>query len=151
MKISARGIAAFHVFLVALLLAVAGAALAQMPSKSLKEQLVGHWRLASISLNDSTESYGDNPQGSMFADAAGHYSVIVISTGGARNVSLFGTYTVDDADGSVTLHIDATNITDAVGRDVKRFVAVNGDQLTVTSKRSAGPVGPLTMLWKRAN
>jgi hypothetical protein len=150
MKISARGFAAFELLLVMLLLAFAGATHAQT-SKSLKEQLVGHWQLASISVNDSTQPYGTDPQGSMFADAAGHYAVIVISSGGARNVSLFGTYAVDDANGSVTLHVDASNLTDAVGQDVKRFVALNGDELTVTSRRGAGPVGRVTMIWKRAN
>jgi hypothetical protein len=150
MKISARGIAALELLLVTLLFGFAGVSLAQ-PSKSLKEQLVGHWQLVSISINDSTQAYGTDPHGSMFADAAGHYSVIVISAGGARNISLFGSYTVDDASSSVTLHIDASNLTDAVGQDVKRFVAINGDELTATSRRGAGPVGPVTMIWKRSN
>src|SRR5579871_3291458 len=105
MKITARGIAALNLLLGMLLLAFAGAALAQAPSKSLKQQLVGHWQLVSISANTRTEPYGADPKGSLFADAAGHYSVIVISDGGARNVSLFGTYTVDDASNSVTLHV----------------------------------------------
>jgi hypothetical protein len=151
MKISARGIAAFKLLLVTLLVAFTGAALAQPAAKSLRDQLVGHWQLASISVNLSTQPYGDNPKGSMFADAAGHYAVIVISSGGARDVYLFGTYTVDEADKSVTLHVDASNLTDAEGQDFKRFVALNGDELTVTTQLSAGPVGPVTMNWKRAN
>jgi hypothetical protein len=151
MTISPRGIAAFRLLLVTLLLAFAGAALAQ-PAKSLKEQLVGHWQLVSVSVNDSAEAYGDNPQGSLFADAAGHYSVIVLSTGGAQSISAFGTYTVDEADSSVTLHIDATNLTEAVGHDEKRFVALNGDVLTATNQRGGGPpIGLVKMVWKRAN
>jgi hypothetical protein len=151
MTISLRGMPAFKLLLAILLFAFAGAALAQPASKSLKEQLLGHWQLVSVSVNDSSQAYGENPQGSMFADAAGHYSVIVISSGGARNVSLFGTYTVNEAEKSVMLHIDASNLTDAVGQDVKRFVALNGDELTATSQRPAGPVGQVTMIWKRAN
>jgi hypothetical protein len=150
MTISPRFIAAFKL-LATLLLALPGAALAQPASKSLKEQLVGHWQLVSVSVNDNTQAYGDNPQGSMFADAAGHYAAIVISSGGARNVSLFGTYTVDEAEKSVTLHVDASNLTDAVGQDVKRFVVLNGDELTATNKRDGGPVGQVQMVWKRAN
>jgi hypothetical protein len=151
MKITTRSIAAFNLLLGMLLLAFAGAALAQAPAKSLKQQLSGHWQLVSISANTSTQPYGANPQGSLFADAAGHYSVIIISDGGARNVSLFGTYTVDDTNSSVTLHVDVSNLPDFVGQDVKRFVAFNGDELTVTGEQRKGPVGPVTMLWKRAN
>jgi len=151
MTISTRGIAAFKLLLVTLLFAFAGAALAQPASKSFKDQLVGHWQLVSVGVNDSSQAYGDNPQGSMFADAAGHYAVIVLSTGGARSIALFGTYTVDDADSSVTLHVDGSNLTDVVGQDVKRFVSLKGDELTATNQRNGAPIGLVTMVWKRAN
>ena len=90
MKIKARSIAACVASLIILALASIDATLfAQTPTKSLKDQLVGHWQLVSVSVNNTTP-YGANPQGSMFFDAGGHYSVIVVTAGKARNVSYFG-------------------------------------------------------------
>ena len=97
MKITARSVRLCLPLLMSLGLAwLAVPAAAQTPAKSLKEQIIGHWQLVSVTVNDTTP-YGANPQGSMFLDAGGHISVIVISAGGARNTSYFGTYTVDDA------------------------------------------------------
>ncbi len=103
-----------------------------------QDQLVGHWRLVSISIGDA-QPYGANPQGSMFLDAGGHYSVIVVTGGGASSISYFGTYTVDDADGSMTMHIDASSRAGAAGRDEKRLVTLSGDELIVEN-REAGPL-----------
>jgi hypothetical protein len=146
---TARGITAD---LCALLILVSSTAItsAQTESKSLKNQLVGHWQLVSVSLNTSPP-YGANPQGSMFLDAGGHYSVIVISAGNARSVAYFGTYTVDDSESSITMHIDASNLASAAGRDEKRFLTFSGDELTIASQQSHGPIGPLKLNWRRAN
>ena len=109
MNIKARGTVACVASLIFLALAsIATAALAQTPGKSLKDQLVGHWQLVSVTIKDATP-YGANPQGSMFLDADGHYSVIVLSAGNAQNISYFGTYTVNDADSSMTMHIDGSS------------------------------------------
>ena len=61
--------------LVAALL-VAGAAAAQTPT--LASRLVGHWSLVSVAIGDQ-KTYGADPKGSMFFDAAGHYAVIVVA------------------------------------------------------------------------
>jgi hypothetical protein len=90
---------------------------AQAPAKSLKEQLVGSWQLISVQLNH-TEAYGQNPQGFMSIDAGGHIAVIVLSNGEARNISYFGTYTVDDADSSMTLHVNGSSAPTADGREI---------------------------------
>ena len=94
---------------------------AQATAKSIKDQLVGHWQLVAVTINDAAP-YGANPQGSMFFDANGNYSVVVLSGGKARNISYFGTYTVSDADSTVTLHIDGSNRANADGRNQKRLV-----------------------------
>jgi Lipocalin-like domain len=135
---------------VLLLLAVASltAALAQAPAKSLKDQLVGHWQLLSISINNVTP-YGLNPQGSMILDADGHYSVIVISDGGARSISYYGTYTVNDADGSMTMHIDGSTRAKTDGHDEKRVVTLSGDALTVANPPSGH--GSILLNWKRSS
>jgi hypothetical protein len=149
MKITTCRIPAFGCLL--LMLVASAASTAQTPARPLKDQLVGHWQLVSIAVNESAPPYGTEPRGSMFLDAAGHYAVIVITSGRARNVSYFGTYTINDSDSSITMHVDASSIPAAAGRDEKRFVAFSGDQLTLTNQRGAGPVGPVKLIWKRAN
>ena len=91
MNIKTRGAVAGVASLVFLALAsIASGALAQTPGKALKDQLVGHWRLVSVSVNGAAP-YGLDPAGSMFLDAGGHYSVIVVTAGNARNIAYFGT------------------------------------------------------------
>lgn len=134
-----------------LALAVAAPSRAQAPAHAIKDQLVGNWQLAAITVNDTTP-YGAAPQGSMFFDAAGHYSVIVISAGTARSIAYFGTYTIDEPTNAVTFHIDGSNIRRAVGRNEKRTVSITGDQLTVENQGSANPAlpgGAIKMTWKR--
>src|SRR5579863_3922870 len=75
-------------------------------TKSIKDQLVGHWQLVSVSVSGSAP-YGANPKGALFLDADGHYSIIVISDGGARSIAYFGTYMVDEAAKTVTFHVEA--------------------------------------------
>jgi Lipocalin-like domain len=135
--------------IVALALVVAGpvaAALAQ--GSSLKDQLVGQWQLVSIGINNAAP-YGDSPTGSMLLDAAGHYSIIVISNGGARNISYYGTYTVDESSKSVTMHVAGGTRANADGQDQTRQVTVDGDQLV--EQTPPGRKGSIKMTWKRAN
>jgi Lipocalin-like domain len=122
------------------------AALAQ--GSSLKDQLVGQWQLVSIAINN-TAPYGDNPAGSMLLDAAGHYSIIVVSNGGARNISYYGAYTVDETNKSVTMHITGGTRANAAGRDQTRQVTIDGDQLI--EQTPPGRKGSIKMTWKRAN
>lgn len=154
MKIAARGVTACLSSLMILTLAsIATPSFAQTPAKSLKDQLVGHWQLVSVTINDRTP-YGANPQGSMFLDAGGHYSVIVISTGNARSISYFGTYTVNNADNSMTIYVDASGGgggMSTAGRDLKRLLTISGDQLTVTNETPSGAPGAVKLTWKQAN
>ena len=120
------------------------ASFAQTPAKSLKDELVGHWQLVSVSINN-TQPYGGNPQGAMFLDADGHYSVIVLTAGNARNISFFGTYTVDNADNSMTMHVVGSSLANASGRDEKRLVSFSGDELIQTA-----PKGAIKLTWKRS-
>ena len=121
-------------------------ALAQ--GSSLKDQLVGQWQLVSIGINDAAP-YGANPTGSMLLDAAGHYSIIVVSNGGARNISYYGTYTVDESNKSVTMHIAGGTRANAEGRDQTRQVTVDGDQLI--EQTLPGRKGSIKTTWKRTN
>jgi len=148
MKERARTVATAGSLLAILMAATIGGTRAQAAGTSIKDQLVGYWKLVSVTINDSTP-YGDNPQGSMLVDVNGHYSVIVVSDGGARNISYFGTYTVNDADKTVTMHIDGSTRARADGRDQKRLVTFNGDELIEDTP--PGRRGSIKMTWRRAN
>lgn len=137
----------WHARALLLCLLAAGPALAQPPA-ALRTKLAGHWRLQSIDVSGNAP-YGAKPQGSMFLDSAGRYSVIVISDGGARSLAYFGTYKTDDAAGTVTFHIDDATQAAAVGRDEKRLVSFKGDELMQQSLPAPGrPV--LKVTWKRS-
>jgi hypothetical protein len=144
MQIKARGILAAGTLLVGLAFAAASS-FAQTAASSIKTQLVGNWQLVSVSL-DHTQPYGDNPTGNMSFDANGHFSVIVITSGQAKNISYFGTYTVNDADSSMTIHIDGSTLGHTDGHDLKRTLAFSGDELVVQS-----PNGNVKLTWKRSS
>jgi hypothetical protein len=132
---------------------LATASLVQAQDKSLKEALVGHWQLVSVTANERTP-YGTDPHGTMFLDSGGHFSIIVVSNGDARSVGYFGTYTVSDADKLVTLHIQDSvggGSPNAAGRDLKRLIVLSGDQLTMQNQTPAGTPGNIKLAWKRAN
>jgi hypothetical protein len=131
-----------------ILVAVASIAGSQAQGASIKDQLVGQWQLVSVGIN-GTAPYGANPQGSMLLDSNGHYALIVISDGGARNISYYGTYTADDAAKTVTMHITGGTRANAAGRDQTRAVSFNGDQLIESTP--AGHRGSITLTWKRVN
>ena len=150
MKISARGLLTGVPLLLGLVLM--SSALAQSAATSLKQQLVGHWQLVSVALGDRTP-YGAAPQGSMFLDAEGQLSVIVISDGGARSISYFGTYTVDDAAKLMTIHVEGSSggSGNTSGRSFKRLLQLQGNELVMTNEAPANAPGVIKQTWKQAN
>ncbi len=145
MNSKVRRIAAFVSSLLLLTLVSIGApSFAQAPAKSVKDQLVGHWQLVSVAMNN-TQPYGNSPKGSLFVDADGHFSTIVLSDGDAKSISYFGTYTVDEANSTMIIHIDGTTRGNATGHDQKRVVSFSGDDMTV-----ATPSGAVKLTWKRS-
>jgi hypothetical protein len=135
-------------FCLSILALAAAPALGDPAAPSLETQLVGHWQLVGVDISGNAP-YGAKPQGSMFLDAAGHYSIIVISDGRARSIAYFGSYAVDKATNMVIFHVDDASQAGAVGRDEKRLVHVDGDQLVQQSLPAPGrPV--LKVMWKRS-
>jgi hypothetical protein len=145
MRVTARRIATFAVSLIGLLF-LAGPGIAQ--TASIKDRLLGNWQLVSVTINDN-QPYGKDPTGTLFADADGRFSVIVISAGNAANMAYFGTYMVDEADSTVTLHIDGGVNAGATGRTYKRAVVFNGAQLTVNTIVSATNKNAISLVFKR--
>ena len=87
----------------------------------------------------------------MFFDAAGHYSVVVVGAGGAGAIAYFGEYTLDEAAGVLSLHVDAGSRAAAAGRDEKRLAQLDGDALTLRNARASRGLSGVTLVWKRAD
>jgi hypothetical protein len=154
MTIATRGVTVslfLSVIVAAMTMFIATPSSAQ--EKSLKGAVVGHWQLVSVSVNGRTP-YGADPHGSMFIDAAGHFSVIVVSDGNARSLAYFGTYTINDADKSMTIRIEDSaggGTPNAAGRELKRLLILSGDELSVQNELATGAAGNVKVTWKRAN
>lgn len=147
------------------------AALGQM--QSLKEQLVGTWTLLSWEQkkNDGTkvERYGSNPNGMASFDAGGRYFITVMRSDRAKyasnalwqgtpeenketadgTITYFGTYAVADAESSIAIHVEGSSFPNWNGTDQKRFVAIDGDRLTLTVRPPGRDV--VDVVFKRAN
>jgi len=129
-----------------------GSALAQQ--KSLKEQLTGTWTLVS---NDNTlpdgtkrQIFGANPKGILILDAGGRYAQTQVrsdipkfrsdnrlevtpeesKTALVGSLAHFGTWAVNEADKTVTLHFEGSLNPNATGKEEKRVViSVTADKL----------------------
>jgi hypothetical protein len=139
---------------------------------SLKGQLVGTWLLASWEQKkgDGTkvQRYGENPVGIAFFDSGGRYIITVMRSDRAKyasdalwqgtaeenkatadgTITYFGTYSVNEADSSIAIHIDGSSFPNWNGVDQKRIVAIAGDQLTLTVRPPTGEI--VDVVWRRA-
>jgi hypothetical protein len=132
-----------------------GSAVAQQ--KSLKEQIQGPWQLASCNSTDAKgekASYcANNPRGIVILAGNGNYAAMGIA-GGRKDAGSpglagnFGTWSVDEATKTMTMHrVGALNPANE-GTDVKYNISLNGEgELHATS--SANPSGARTDLTYR--
>jgi lipocalin-like protein len=140
--------------------------------KSIKEQIVGVWTLVSFDSFDSSGAKIPNMEGGnlkgqyIFADN-GRMSLQVISeypklasndrmkTTAAEEkaiahgiLSYFGSYTINEADKTVSLNIERSSFPNQVAPSVKRVVTFTGDELKLDNPgRLAG--GRTVMVWRR--
>jgi hypothetical protein len=150
---------------------VAGGAFGQQ--KPLADQLLGTWTLVSHESVRADGSrlpvYGPNPKGVAFFDAGGHFVITVMRADRARyaidfptqgtseenkdtaqgTMTYFGIYSVNEADHTIALHIEASSFPNWNGADQKRIFAIAGDQLTLTA-RALGTGGHADVVWTRA-
>jgi hypothetical protein len=129
-----------------------GSAIAQQ--KSLKEQLVGTWMLASCnstSANGAKQPYcaDPNPNGIFILDASGRYAQVIAARGRPKFttpnrseakaeefkaaalglVANFGTWSVNEADKTLAVHYEGALFPNIEGTDVKNTVSLSGDEL----------------------
>jgi hypothetical protein len=140
--------------------------------KTLKEQVVGTWAYVTVDIVGADGSrvplYGPNPQGLASFDSNGHYILLTARRGQAKfasnnrnegtpeenkavvqgSIAHFGTYTVNEADKTITFHIEASTFPNWDGTEQKRPFTVNGDELKWTTPASSG--GSAEVILKRA-
>jgi hypothetical protein len=133
-------------------------------AQSLKEKVIGAW-----TLSEGSEIFQDGRKeipwsaGSLFLDATGHMSFFVIGrdrpkgSGDPRSpvgpvVAYYGTYTVNEADNTLTYKVEhASNPTfDGVTRGQK--VSFKGDIMVTTGSDVKTPQGTISPVneWKKA-
>jgi lipocalin-like protein len=141
-------------------------------NQSFKEQIVGTWSLVSWEQRKADgsklERYGASPAGVAFFDATGRYIITVMRSDRARyasnalgqgtpeenketaegTITYFGTYSANQTDSSIAIHVEGSSFPNWNGTDQKRYVAVAGDQLTLSVRPPSGDV--IEVIWKRA-
>ena len=134
--------------------------------------LVGTWNLVSLTYDQNgtpTKPYGDSPKGIQILGSDGRVVVILLKpdlpkfasnnrvTGTPEenkavvqgSLAYFGTYSVNDADKTISVQIDAATFPNWMGQSQKRAFTIKGDELTVTNTMST--VGlPSVTVWRRA-
>ena len=140
-------------------------------AEPLKQQLVGTWRVISfVNVNEgkTTEAFGSDPKGYFMFDGAGHFSINLMRPGRPKYarrdfpvageadaaleglIVMFGDYKVNESEGSISLHIIGGSFPAWDNTNQKRFIAINGDELTYKNPTPApGGVGTAVVTLKR--
>ncbi len=147
-------------------------ACAQKKTTSTAEQLIGHWTLVSVRNEQdgkTTEPLGPNPKGLFIFDRSGRYVVLQVRADLPKFASNrrdkgtpeenkaivqgssahFGTYTVNEKEGSYTVRPEAATFPNWVGVEQKRFFFISGDELKITNPTGSRG-GVSTLVLKRA-
>jgi hypothetical protein len=159
------------------LTALPGSSIAQQ--KSTKDMLVGAWTLLLVDgvKSDGTHvpQFGPNPDGMLMFSPTGRYSVQferaslpkikandrekataeeskAITTG---TLAHFGSYSVNDADKTFTMHIESSTFPNWDGtKQVRKITALTDDVLTYnvanpSAAGAAGDIAQLELVWRR--
>jgi hypothetical protein len=143
-------------------------------AKSLREQLIGTWTfvLAEITAADGSKSlpFGEAPKGILIFTPDGHFAQIHIASDVPKiasnnrltgtpeeykainqgSLSLFGTFTVDEDNKTVTYHIISSTFPNWQGVSQTRTIeALTADEFKNTNPAVAGGRGSAFNLYKR--
>jgi hypothetical protein len=66
------------------------------------------------------------------------------------SLAYYGTYTVNEAEKSLTMQMEGATFPNWIGTSHKRLYAISGDILTITNPTPSGGGGVLTVVLKRA-
>ena len=136
----------------------AGEAVGQEKVKVSKKQLVGTWAYTSVQLEradgSKVEPWGPNPNGTLIFTANGRYALQLARTDLRKfaskdrmkgtpeenqavvhgSIAYFGTYTVNEADGSYTLKVEGSSYPNDYGNNLNRTVTfLSANELKTTN------------------
>jgi len=158
------------VLVVGAMFAVADFAGAQQPPG--QGRLVGTWMLVSETTHQgdkTSEPLGPNPLGSIMFDQGGRFMLLIARPGlpkFAANkrdagtpeenkavlaglLAFIGTYTVNEADQVLTLHVEASTFPNWVETDQKRSFTLVGDEMKWTNRTPAIGAEVVEVVWRR--
>ncbi len=150
------------------------AAAGQTSGQSATQQFVGTWGLRSIVYaspdGHKIEPFGPGAKGMLYFDGGGHFATQVMRVDrppfASNNrmlgtvdenkavsqgvVAYFGTYSVDESNRILTLHIEQSSFPNWNGTDQKRTFAFAGDELRyVAASSTANPAESAELIWKK--
>jgi hypothetical protein len=154
-------------------LAVSVAARAAGPAKTLKQQLVGTWTIVADTFEGDgkkVEVFGPHPKGSMILGADGHFTVVITRGDVAKfasnnrmkgtpeenaaavqgGIGYFGTWTVNEGDKALVLHVDSATYPNWSGSDQKRIVQIQDDEMHAINPMPSVGTGTAQVVWRRA-
>ena len=151
----------------------AGAAVAQ-PAKSLKDRIVGTWNfvVAEVTAPDGKKSFpfGETPKGILIFTPDGRFAQIHVASDAPkiasnnrmtgtpeeyaaimrRSLSVFGTWTVDEASKTVTYHIVSASFPNWEGEAQTRNIdKLTAEEFVNTNPNVAGGRGSASNLYRR--
>ena len=109
--------------------------------KTLKQQIQGPWSF--VSCNNTTAKgekvayCANNPKGILILAGNGNYAVTIIA-GGRKDAndpaiaSTFGTWSVNEADKTLTRHLVSANSPAIEGKDSKLNISLSGEEMRLT-------------------
>jgi Lipocalin-like domain len=140
---------------------------------TIREQIVGTWRLESIYEEDSSgeeiDQFGVAPAGLLMADRHGNFSFQIMSIDGRRYAAkglspvstgnggiveamdYFGTYAVNEGNHKLTLHVEYCLFRSCDATDRTAELKIHGDTMELISTVDASPTGASysRTVWKR--
>ena len=141
------------------------AGLALLPSSivaqqgTLKQQLVGAWTLVSCPTAGNGATQCVDPNGILILDAGGRYALVNAARGrpkfdsgvvpsaeqykaaGQGLTAQFGTWSVNEADKTITRHVEGAYFPILEGTDLKSFFSLAGDELKIVGRSPGGQTG----------
>jgi hypothetical protein len=164
----------FRTIVALLALALSAAAAAAQPAKSLKDQIVGSWNfvVAEVNSPDGKKSFpfGETPKGILIFTADGRFAQIHVAgdlrsiasnnrmTGTPeeyadivkRSLSVFGTYSVDEANKTVTYNIVASTFPNWEGQAQTRNIdKLTAEEFVNTNPNVGGGRGSASNFYRR--
>lgn len=136
---------------------------------TIKAQVVGTWTYVSVDIvrpdGSRVPLFGPNPQGLAVFDRDGHYILMTARSGQPKfasnnraegtpeeykavvqgSIAHFGRYTVNEADKTITFHIEASTFPNWNGVEQKRPVTLTGDELTWRTAASSGGLAEVVL------